>query len=121
MVHMDLHGVDLIPRKAESLEFAFESGLVVGLVDGHDEAVEHVDPHLLKRGVNALEDWRRVSLEFVPRQAGCAVNGHELCHVRSDTPLGCGFFRFEIAKGSMQKFDENCTLARGKSLEEQRV
>src|SRR5579859_3427305 len=85
VVHVDLYGVDFIPGEPEPFEFTLESGLVIGLIDGHDEATEHVHPHLLKSGVHAFEDRSSVALEFVAREAGCAVNGHELGHAGSDS------------------------------------
>src|SRR6266550_8821653 len=84
VVHVDLYGVDFIPWEPESFKFALEYTLVLGLVDSHDEAAEHVDPHLLKRGVNTLQDRSSVALKLLTGQARCAVNGHELCH--ADTP-----------------------------------
>src|SRR6185295_2653113 len=60
VVQVHLHGMDFIPRKTESLEFALECGLVVRLVDGHDEAAEHIHPHLFKPGLLALQDGTSV-------------------------------------------------------------
>src|SRR5215831_1773115 len=67
VVHVHLHSVDFVPRKAKPFEFALERGLVLRLVDGDDEAAEHVDPHLLECGVNAFEHGGSVALQLVAR------------------------------------------------------